>query len=77
VCTDPSRDRAVLCIVAEAADLMALERANDFRGLYHVLGGLLSPLHGMGPDDLSIPQLLERLLELQPDEIIIATPALG
>lgn len=74
VCADPGRDRSVLCIVAEAADLMALERANDFRGLYHVLGGLLSPLAGVGPDDLTIPQLLERLRRLQPEEIIIATP---
>ena len=74
VCSDPSRDASILCIVAEAADLMALERANDFRGLYHVLGGLLSPLAGVGPDDLTIPQLLERLCRLRPKEIIIATP---
>jgi len=74
VCSDPSRDASILCIVAEAADLMALERANDFRGLYHVLGGLLSPLAGVGPDDLTIPQLLERLRRLRPKEIIIATP---
>jgi len=74
VCADPGRDRSLLCVVAEAADLMALERANEFRGLYHVLGGLLSPLAGVGPDDLTIPQLMERLHELQPREIIIATP---
>jgi len=74
VCADPSRDRSVLCLVAEAADLMALERANDYRGLYHVLGGLLSPLHGVGPDDLTIPQLMARLERLPVREIIIATP---
>jgi recombination protein RecR len=74
VCADPSRDQSVLCVVAEAADLMALERANDFRGLYHVLGGLLSPLHGVGPDDLTIPQLMRRLAQLQIEEIIVATP---
>ncbi len=74
VCADPSRDRSVLCLVAEAADLMALERANDYRGLYHVLGGLLSPLHGVGPDDLTIPQLMGRLERLPVEEIIIATP---
>ena len=74
VCNDPGRDQTMLCVVAEAADLMALERANDFRGLYHVLGGLLSPLAGVGPDDLTIPQLLERVQRLQPREIIIATP---
>ena len=74
VCADPARDRSVLCVVAEAADLMALERANDYRGLYHVLGGLLSPLHGVGPDDLTIPQLMARLAQLPVEEIIIATP---
>lgn len=74
VCADSSRDRHMLCIVAEAADLMALERANDFHGLYHVLGGLLSPLHGVGPDDLTIPQLIERLQRLPVEEIIVATP---
>ena len=74
VCADASRDRRVLCVVAEAADLMALERANDFHGLYHVLGGLLSPLQGLGPDDLTISQLLERLEQLGVEEIIVATP---
>jgi len=74
VCNDPARDRSLLCIVAEAADLMALERANDFHGLYHVLGGLLSPLHGVGPDDLTIRQLMHRLEHLPVEEIIIATP---
>jgi len=74
VCADPSRDHGVLCVVAEAADLMALERANDYHGLYHVLGGLLSPLQGVGPDDITVPQLLERLADLQLAEIIIATP---
>jgi recombination protein RecR len=74
VCEDVSRDRRVLCVVAEAADLMALERANDFHGLYHVLGGLLSPLQGVGPDDLTIPQLMARLAALEIEEIIIATP---
>jgi len=74
VCADGSREQSVLCIVAEAADLMALERANEFHGLYHVLGGLLSPLQGVGPDDLTIPQLLDRLEDLPVQEIIIATP---
>jgi recombination protein RecR len=74
VCADASRDRSLLCVVAEASDLMALERANEFGGLYHVLGGLLSPLQGVGPDDLTIPQLLARLEQLPVAEIIIATP---
>jgi recombination protein RecR len=74
ICSDPTRDRSVLCVVAEPADLVAIERANDYRGLYHVLGGLLSPLDGTGPDDLTLARLLERLPELMPAEIILATP---
>jgi recombination protein RecR len=74
VCSEPGRDLGLMCIVAEPSDLMALERAGDYRGLYHVLGGLLSPLGGIGPDDITIPQLIERLRRLQPREIIIATP---
>ncbi len=73
VCAEASRDRTLLCVVAEAADVMAIERANDYRGLYHVLGGLLSPLDGVGPDDLTIPQLLARVERLRPTEIILAT----
>jgi recombination protein RecR len=63
----------VVCVVADPADAMAIERANDYHGLYHVLGGLLSPLDGIGPEDLSIPQLVGRLERLQPAEIILAT----
>lgn len=74
ICAEPGRDMELMCIVAEPADLMALERAGDYRGLYHVLGGLLSPLAGVGPDDITIPQLLERLQSLTVREIIIATP---
>jgi recombination protein RecR len=73
VCADPGRDQSVLCVVADPADAMAIERANDYRGLYHVLGGLLSPLDGIGPEDLSIPLLVGRLGRLQPAEIILAT----
>ena len=73
VCSDATRDRSVLCVVAEPADVMAIERANDYHGLYHVLGGLLSPLAGVGPDDLTLPQLLTRLEHLRPAEIILAT----
>lgn len=74
ICAEIGRDTSVMCVVAEPADLMALERAGDYRGLYHVLGGLLSPLGGVGPDDITIAQLSERLRRLQPREIIIATP---
>jgi recombination protein RecR len=73
VCADAGRDRTILCVVAEPADVMAIERANDYRGLYHVLRGLLSPLDGVGPDDLTIPQLMARLSRLQPTEVILAT----
>lgn len=74
VCSEVGRDGSVMCVIAEPADLMALERAGDYHGLYHVLGGLLSPLGGVGPDDLTVSQLIERLRRLQPREIILATP---
>lgn len=73
ICSDPTRDRTTLCLVAEPADVMAIERANEYQGLYHVLGGLLSPLDGIGPEDLTIAQLQARLANLRPEEIIIAT----
>ncbi len=61
ICSDPRRDRAVLCVVEEASDIGAIERAGEYRGLYHVLGGHLSPLDGVGPDDLRIEGLRARL----------------
>ena len=61
ICTDPRRDAAVVCVVEEASDVLAIERAGEYRGLYHVLGGRLSPLDGVGPDALSVPALLARL----------------
>lgn len=61
ICLSPQRDGSVLCVVEEASDIEAVERAGEFRGLYHVLGGRLAPLEGVGPDDLSIRPLLERL----------------
>ncbi len=61
ICTDPRRDAAQVCVVEEASDVAAIERAGEYRGLYHVLGGRLSPLDGVGPDALNIPMLLERL----------------
>ncbi len=74
ICADPARDRGTLCVVAEAKDLMALERAGEFHGVYHVLDGLLSPMDGVGPDDLRIAELLRRVDELSPGEVILATP---
>jgi recombination protein RecR len=73
LCRDPRRDVGVLCAVEEASDIGAIERAGEFRGLYHVLGGRLSPLDGIGPEDLTIPQLLERVAAGGVREVIIAT----
>jgi recombination protein RecR len=61
ICTDVRRDAAVVCVVEEASDVLAIERAGEFRGMYHVLGGRLSPLDGVGPDALNVPALLARL----------------
>jgi len=74
ICADPRRDGGVICVVEEASDVVAIERAGEFRGRYHVLGGRLSPLDGVGPDALNIPQLLERLANGSGvREIIVAT----
>ena len=61
ICRSPKRDRSVVCVVEEPNDVMALERTGEFRGLYHVLGGVISPLEGVGPDDLNIRELLARI----------------
>jgi recombination protein RecR len=73
VCSDPKRDRTVLCVVEEPADIFAFEKLREYRGLYHVLGGALSPLEGVGPEDLSIPQLVARLQGRDFQEVIVAT----
>jgi len=72
VCTDARRDRSIICVVEEASDIIALEKAEEFRPLYHVLGGRLSPLDGIGPDDLNIKALLKRL-DGSVKEVIVAT----
>lgn len=72
ICTDPNRDRSVICAVEEASDLWALEKTGEYKGLFHILGGVLSPLDGIGPDDLHIKELLSRLKE-GVKEIILAT----
>lgn len=71
VCGDPKRNRMLLCVVEEPSDLMAIEKAGAFKGLYHVLGGRLSPLDGVGPEELSIAALLERLTTGGAEEVII------
>ena len=75
VCTDPRRDRATLCVVEEVSDLWALERAGVFGGLYHVLGGTLSALDGVGPEDLRIASLVARVKAGGIGEVILATNA--
>lgn len=72
ICTDPRRRRDAICVVEQAMDVAALEKAEGFNGLFHVLGGRLSPLDGIGPDDLKIKELLHRL-ESEVTEIILAT----
>lgn len=74
ICRDAERDPSILCVVASVSDLRAIERCNDYRGSYHVLHGLLAPLDGVGPDELKVKELLERLRsEGAPDEVILAT----
>ncbi len=73
ICSNDGRETQKLCIVEEPQDLLAIERSRSFLGFYHVLHGALSPLDGIGPDDLKIPQLLQRLEQGQVDEVILAT----
>lgn len=73
VCADASRDPSLLCVVGDAADLLALEKTGAFRGRYHVLGGVLSPLRDVGPDDLHVADLLERVRDGEFREVILAT----
>jgi recombination protein RecR len=73
ICADPARDGAVLCVVEEPNDLLAMERTGEFKGRYHVLLGALSPLDGIGPDDLKVRELLMRLESVEAREIILAT----
>ena len=72
ICEDTRRDRALLCVVEEPLDVMAFERTMRYRGLYHVLHGALSPVEGVGPDDLKIPQLLTRVSQGEIREVILA-----
>ena len=73
ICADPRRDRTVVCVVEEASDIGAIERAGEFRGVYHVLGGRLSPLDGIGPNDLTVSQLTQRIEAGEVREVIVAT----
>lgn len=73
VCRDPRRNPAVICVVEEPKDVVAVERTREFRGRYHVLGGAISPISGVGPDDLRIAPLLTRLADGTVTEVILAT----
>ena len=73
LCTDPKRDRSLLCVVAEPRDVVAMEKTNEFRGLYHVLGGVISPMDGVGPESLKIRELLARLESGEVAEMVLAT----
>jgi recombination protein RecR len=73
ICTDPTRSGKIVCVVEEPHDLLAIEKTRDFRGRYHVLHGALSPLQGVGPDELRIQGLFERLRDGETEEVILAT----
>ena len=73
ICRDPRRDLTVLCVVEESKDVVAIERTREFRGRYHVLGGAINPIEGVGPDDLRIRELMARLSDNAVTEVILAT----
>jgi recombination protein RecR len=73
VCRDPRRDTTVLCVVEESKDVVAIERTREFRGRYHVLGGAISPIEGVGPDQLRVRELMARLADGEVTEVILAT----
>lgn len=73
ICQDPRRDPAVICVVEESKDVLAIERTREFRGRYHVLGGAINPIAGVGPDNLRIAELLRRLQDNTVKEVILAT----
>ncbi|MCL2780390.1 MAG: recombination mediator RecR [Actinomycetia bacterium] len=73
ICADPRRDPAVICVVEEPKDVVAVERTREYRGRYHVLGGAISPIDGVGPDNLRIRELLTRLADGAVSELILAT----
>lgn len=72
-CSDPRREQKLFCVVQEPRDVLRLEQTGQYRGLYHVLHGALSPLDGLGPEELRLPQLLDRLTRREAEELIVAT----
>lgn len=75
ICSDPSRDKHMILVVEDTRDVMSMERMQEYRGYYHVLGGVLSPMEGTGPDDLNIAPLIKRLADEEIMEVIVATNA--
>ena len=73
ICADEERDRSTVCVVQGARDVMAIERAHEYRGVYHVLGGAISPLNGVGPEDIRVQELMERVKTGDVSEVILAT----
>ncbi|RME44691.1 MAG: recombination protein RecR [Caldilineae bacterium] len=73
ICADEHRDRGLICVVEEPLDVLAIERTGDYLGLYHVLHGAIAPVEGIGPEDLRIAELVERVAQTRPREVIIAT----
>ncbi len=73
ICSDPMRDKGLICVVTDPKDVVALERTREYKGLYHVLHGVISPLNGIGPDQLRIKELLQRVADEDIREVIMAT----
>ena len=73
ICGNPKRDQSIICVVEDVRDIIAMERTHEFKGVYHVLHGSISPMNGIGPDDIKIKELLSRLMDGQVKEVILAT----
>lgn len=73
ICSNPKRDQSTICVVEDVRDIIAMERTNEFKGVYHVLHGTISPMNGIGPEDIKIKELLDRIRDNDIKEIIIAT----
>ncbi|MCT4415652.1 recombination protein RecR [Lactococcus cremoris] len=75
ICTDPTRDRTMILVVEESKDVLAMEKIREYRGLYHVLHGTISPMNGISPDEINVKSLITRLMDSEVKEVIIATNA--
>ncbi len=73
ICANPKRDKTQICVVEDVRDIIAMEKTHEFKGVYHVLHGSISPMNGVGPDDIKIKELLSRLMDGQVKEVILAT----